>query len=406
MPSPLTRVLDLLPWRRAATEQRARLGYTGDPSFWNRVGPMARTPANITPDSALTVATAYACIRAISHTLATVPKAVHEVNEAGRTRQPLHPVTRLIADQPNDYQTAFEFWERMYLSALTTGRGVALIERDSFTGNPVALHHVHPRALRLLHIDGTLVVEVDGTPHQWADVLMVQELGGLSPVELHRDNLNLSKDVEGYGGEFFQEGHMLGVLSAEGHLTTDQLRDIRESWTRTEKRGVKVLPSGFRYQPISLPPEQTQFLTTRRYQDETICTIYGVPPRVVGVATNQTKANSEEEGRNFVRMALLPRAVRTEQEIARKLLSVTERTRLVAAFDLDELQRGDMQARANYLATLLDRGVYSRNEARRTEGLTRRPEPEADALLVQVNQIQLSSLGAYSEKIASNDTQQ
>jgi HK97 family phage portal protein len=163
-----------------------------------------------------------------------------------------------------------------------------------------------------------------------------------------------------------------------------------------------MLPQGMRYQPISLPPEQTQFLTTRRYQDETICTIFGVPPQVVGVATNETRSNSEEQGRNFVRMTLTPRAVQTEQEIARKLLPEIEQANHFAAFEFNELQRGDMAARGNYLSTLLRDGVISRNEARDMEGMNKRSEPGADALLVQVNQITVDQVESYSQKIASN----
>ena len=181
-----------------------------------------------------------------------------------------------------------------------------------------------------------------------------------------------------------------------------QDRPLQRAWNSTEKKGVKILPQGMRYTPISMPPEQTQFLTTRRYQDETICTIFGVPPSVVGVAPNQTKANGEEQGRNFVRMTLLPRAVQAEQEIRRKLLSPVDRATNVAAFDMDQLQRGDMSARSSYLATMLAAGVISRNEARTMEGLNRRPEPGADALLVQVNQMDIDALPAYSSKISSD----
>lgn len=391
--------------QRLFTGLRARLGYTGGPEFWNQPPTLMRSGANVGPETALTVATAYACIRAISSTLAYLPKGIYRETDGGKELASGHPVTELINDRPNDYQTAFEFWQRMYVSALTHGRGVALIERNDFSGEPIALHHVHPRSLKFRNLEGVPLVEVDGTPYQWADVLIVSELGGRSPVDLHRDNLNLAKDVEGYGADFFESGHLLGVMSSDGPLTNDQLRDLQRAWNSTEKKGVKILPQGMRYTPISMPPEQTQFLTTRRYQDEAICTIFGVPPQVVGVATNETKSNSEEQGRNFVRMTLLPRACQTEQEIRRKLLSPVDRADHYATFDMDQLQRGDMSARAAYLSTMLRDGVLTRNEARNMEGLNRRPEAGADSLLVQVNQLDLESLPAYSQKIASNGEQ-
>lgn len=389
--------------QRAFHQLRARLGYTGGTDFWTQPPSIHGSPANVTPDSALTVATAYACIRAISTALAYMPKGVYEITERGKILDAGHPISTLIQQAPNDYETAFDFWERLNTAALTHGRGVAMIERDSFTGYANALHRIHPKQLRFLDVGGQPMVEVDGTPYPWADVLVVSELGGRSPVDLHRANLNLAKDVEAYGADFFESGHLLGILAADGPLTNDQLRDLQRAWNSTEKRGVKMLPAGMRYQPISLPPEQTQFLTTRRYQDETICTIYGVPPQVVGVNTGATKANSEEQGRNFVRMALLPRAVRTEQEITRKLLPEVERNRYAVSFDLKGIQRGDMAARSAYLSTLLRDGVISRNEARELEGMTRRTESGADALLTQVNQITVDQMAAYSAKLSASN---
>ena len=212
--------------------------------------------------------------------------------------------------------------------------------------------------------------------------------------------MNLAKDVESYGSEFFEGGHLLGVLSADGPLTNDQLRDLQRAWNTTEKRGTKILPQGMKYQSINLPPEQTSFLSTRRYQDETICTIFGVPPNVVGVSTKETKANSEEQGRNFVRMTLLPRAVQLEQEIARKLLPALERGRA-------HLQHRPARAPARRHGCALavpqhaaPRRVITRNEARRAEGFNQRQEPGADQLLVQVNNIALDRIDDYSAKIS------
>lgn len=390
--------------QRALGALRARVAYTGGPDFWNSPPSLNyKGGHNVTPDTALQVATAYACIRAIATTMAYMPKGIYEQTEEGKQLHAEHPVHELISSSPNSYETAFQFWARLFKSSLCYGRGVALIDRDSFTGYPKAMHVVHPRQMRMLDMDGAMLVEIDGKTYSWDDVLVVSELDGRSPIDLHRDNLNLAKDVESYGSEFFEGGHLLGVLSADGPLTNDQLRDLQRAWNTTEKKGTKILPQGMKYQSISLPPEQTSFLSTRRYQDETICTIFGVPPNVVGVSTKETKANSEEQGRNFVRMTLLPRAVQLEQEIARKLLPALERGQLTCSIDLRELQRGDTAARSQYLSTLLRDGVITRNEARRAEGFNQRQEPGADQLLVQVNNIALDRIDDYSAKISESN---
>lgn len=390
--------------QRALSAFRSRVAYTGGADFWNTPPSLLhRKGMSVTSETALQVSTAYACIRAIASTMAYLPKGIHEQTEEGKQIKPQHPVHELISSAPNSYETAFQFWSRMYTASLCYGRGVALIDRDSFTGYPKSMHVVHPKNMRTLDMDGAMLVEIDGKTYAWEDVLIVSELQGRSPIDLHRDNLNLTKDVEAYGSDFFEGGHLLGVLSADGPLTNDQMRDLQRAWNSTEKRGTKILPQGMKYQAISLPPEQTSFLSTRRYQDETICTIFGVPPNVVGVSTKETKANSEEQGRNFVRMTLLPRAVQLEQEIARKLLPAIERPGMACSVDLRELQRGDTAARSQYLSTLLRDGVISRNEARRAEGFNQRNEPGADSLLVQVNNIALDQVDNYSAKISASN---
>ena len=142
-------------------------------------------------------------------------------------------------------------------------------------------------------------------------------------------------------------------------------------------------------------------MTTRRYQDETICTIFGVPPRVVGVNTQDTKTNGEEQARNFAQRTIVPRTEAIRQEIARKLLPEFERGKYLPFFDLREMTRGDMKARGEYIATLVDRGVMSRNEARAMEGMDHTDQPGADALILQSNQIALDRIGDFSDKLAA-----
>lgn len=380
---------------------RARLAYTGAPDFWSTVGGGSTSLPNVTPESALTIATAYACIRAISSTIAMIPKGIYQVTDGGKEIDPNHPAHRLIAEQPNPFQTPFDFWDRMQTASLTYGRAIAVINRDKFTGQPISLTQVVSSRIRLLTVDGIPVVEVEGTPYNWDDVLMIQETGGRSPIELHAQTLGMTKQVEKYGADFFKGGHMLGVLSSDSSLTNDQLRDLQRAWQTTEKNGVKILPVGMKYTPISLPPEQTQFLTTRKYQDEVICTIFGVPPRVVGVNTQDTKTNGEEQARNFAQRTILPRTEAIRQEIERKLLPSFERSQYTAHFDLREMTKGDTKARAEYFSMMLDRGVMSRNEVRSMEGMNKVSDQGSDSLILQSNQITLDKIDEFSTKISA-----
>lgn len=382
---------------------RSRTGYTGAPDFWT--APSATSPLPVVNgDNAMTIATAYACIRAIATTVAMLPKGINATSDNGRTLAADHPAHRLIAERPNPYQTPFEFFERMETAAQIYGRGVAIITRDPATAKPLRLDQVPTPNVRFLTYDGVPVVDVNGEPYNFADVLVFSALGNLSPIELHAQTLGLTKRVEKYGADFFESGHLLGVLSSDGTLTEAQMEALRTAWAKTSKKGVKVLPVGVKYSAISLPPEQTQFLTTRKYQDETVCTIFGVPPRVVGVNTQDTKTNGEEQARNFAQRTILPRTEKIRQELAQKLIPEMDRTKFEPFFDLRDMTRGDMKTRAEYLGALLDRGVIDRNEARKMEGMDRHTSANADALVLQSNQITLDRLDEFSAKISALPT--
>ena len=106
----------------------------------------------------------------------------------------------------------------------------------------------------------------------------------------------------------------------------------------------------------------------------------------------------------FARHTVLPWAKRIEQELASKLLTMREARNHYFKFSLNDLFRGDMQARSSFYTQMLQNGVMNINEVRATEELN--PTPGGDTHTVQVNQIALDRLGAYSDKIASDDNGQ
>tara|TARA_E500000305_G_C3889632_1_gene173611 strand:- start:331 stop:663 length:333 start_codon:yes stop_codon:yes gene_type:complete len=103
----------------------------------------------------------------------------------------------------------------------------------------------------------------------------------------------------------------------------------------------------------------------------------------------------------FARHTVLPWAKRIEQELESKLLTRQEASNHYFKFALNDLFRGDMQARASFFTQMLQNGVMSINEVRSTEELN--PIDGGDQHLVQVNQLSIDKMQAYSEKISSND---
>jgi len=384
---------------------RARVAYTGNNEFWNSTAYTMRTRsgAMVGKENAMTVATVYACVRAISQTIGYMNLNVLERIDSGRRLAYNHPAHQLCAIQPNDYQTPYEFWENVTSMAIVYGKAYTHIKRNNFDGRPISLHLLHTNDCNLMTINGRLFVrhaEMGDIPYE--DILCVSSMNGKSPIELHSENIGIAKAAENYGADFFgSDGSMLGILSTDNPIKSEQMQAVRTSW-QTGGIGVKVLPFGFKYQQISLPPEQAQFLQTRRYSDETICTIMGVPPQIVGVNTQTTFNNTEEQGRNFARHTIVPWATRIEQEVNLKLIPEFEREDFFAKFNMQDLLRGDTKARSEFYHQMLTDGVFTINEVRRQEDYNTIGD-QGDIHLVQVNQIDLASMANYSDKISTNE---
>ena len=159
-----------------------------------------------------------------------------------------------------------------------------------------------------------------------------------------------------------------------------------------------MLPFGFKYSRISISPDEAQFIQTRKFQAEEICRIFSVPPTLVQLESQTTYNNVEQQNLQFARHTVSPWTKRIEQEIDRKLIQDRERPQLYAKFNLNDLYRGDMQSRADFYTKMLQNGVMNINEIRSREELN--PTTGGDVHTVQINQIALSSLQAYSDKVA------
>lgn len=167
--------------------------------------------------------------------------------------------------------------------------------------------------------------------------------------------------------------------------------------------GTKLLPFGFKYQRITITPDEAQFIETRKFQAEEICRIFSVPPSLVQLPQQTTFNNVEQQNLMFARHTIAPWVKRIEQEIDRKLIQSYERPDVYSRFSMNDLYRGDLNARANFYQQALQNGWMSINEVRAKESMN--PVEGGDVHLVQVNTLALDRVGAYSDKISSDEQQ-
>jgi HK97 family phage portal protein len=197
---------------------------------------------------------------------------------------------------------------------------------------------------------------------------------------------------------------MTGVLASDQPLRKEQMDVIQNSWNQSAMNaGTKLLPFGFKYQRITITPDEAQFIETRKFQAEEICRIYSVPPSLVQLPSQTTFNNVEQQNLQFARHTIAPWAKRIEQEIDRKLIQSFDRPDVYSKFSMNDLYRGDLAARTNFYQQMLSSGVVSINEVRAKENMN--PVQGGDTHTVPLNNIALDRLGEYSDKISTDGGQ-
>ena len=369
------------------------------------INPIVRSGVNVTEQSALAISTVYACVYKIASTISSLGLEVYVRDGRNVQIANQHPAYNLITSEPNEYQNAYDFWENVMASALMYGCGYAVIERNA-RGYAERLVPVSYYDVDVKEVDGerVFVIRDYGAVTQ-NNMLEISNMNRMSPIRLHRENMGLAKAAQDFGSEYFgQKGQMTGVLASDQPLRKEQMDVIQNSWNQSAMNaGTKLLPFGFKYQRITITPDEAQFIETRKFQAEEICRIYSVPPSLVQLETQTTFNNVEQQNLQFARHTISPWAKRIEQEIDRKLIQSFERPDVYSQFNMNDLYRGDLSARTSFYKEMLQTGVMSINEVRRKENMN--PVTGGDTHTVMVNQIALDRLDEYSAKMSSDAVQ-
>ncbi|HLF04974.1 MAG TPA: phage portal protein, partial [Dehalococcoidia bacterium] len=105
------------------------LGPSPTDEFWYQpaANPVSSAGVRITPERAMTISTVFRCVAAISGDVAAMPLKIYERQTDGGKREARnHPLYDVLHDQPNSWQTSFEWREMMQSHALMRGNGYSL----------------------------------------------------------------------------------------------------------------------------------------------------------------------------------------------------------------------------------------------------------------------------------------
>ena len=374
---------------------------------------------NVTERSAMQMTAVYSCVRILAEAVAGLPLHLYKYTaEGGKEKAIDHPLYRLLHDEPNPEMSSFVFRETLMTHLLLWGNAYAQVIRNG-KNEVVALYPLMPNKMSVDrdengHLyytyyrgpDEAIKNKEFAVTLQPSDVLHIPGLGfdglvGYSPIAMAKNAIGMAIACEEYGAKFFANGATPGgVLEHPGAIKDPQR--VRESWQAAfggsaNSNKVAVLEEGMKYTPISISPEQAQFLETRKFQINEIARIFRVPPHMVGDLEKSSFSNIEQQSLEFVKYTLDPWVIRWEQSIMRALLSNTEKKDYFVKFNLEGLLRGDYQSRMNGYAIGRQNGWMSANDIRELENLDRIPAEEGgDLYLVNGNMLPLKDAGAFA----------
>jgi HK97 family phage portal protein len=381
--TPLTRVFDVEPT------------WTGKP---------------VTELGALQVSAVWACVRILSGAIGKTPlNTYRRLQPAGKALATNHYLFPLLRYRTNPYMSAFRFkrlmqtwallWGNAYAEMVISGRGQVIElwpwrpDRVDITPFGEDLIYTYTKesgeriSLPSSHIFHLRGLEVDGVK-------------GLSPIQQARQSIGLALGAEEFGAKFFANNARPGMyLKHPGRLSDAAKANLISGWADIHKglqgaHRMGVLEENMTLETVGIPPEDAQFLETRKFQTIDIARLFGVPPHKLAELDRATFSNIEHQSLEFVNDSLGDWFSNWEQEIELTMLSPREHQSILVGFDPANLLRGDLKSTAEALASLRQNGFINTDGGRDRLGENPiGPELGGDRYLVNSAMQDLATVG-------------
>lgn len=382
-----------------------------DTERWRELGWLRTNAAgvSVSEESSLRYSAVFACVRVLAETVASLPLLTYRRMGAGKARAPEFYLYPLLHDKPNPFMTSFEWretmqghlalWGNAYSSVTLDGRGRLAelwplrpdrMEKIELKGGQLLYHYRLPNG-KLERMPGWSVFHLRG--------LSADGLFGYSPIGMARQAVGLGLAAEEFGARFFgNDARPGGVLQHPGVLGDEAYNRLQESWESrhgglSKSHKIAILEEGMRYEQIGIPPEDAQFLETRKFQRSEIASIFRVPPHMIGDLERATFSNIEHQSLEFVTHTIRPWLVRWEQAIQQRLMSTLEQTDYFVEFLVDGLLRGDIASRYQAYSVGRQNGWLSADDIRELENMNPLPDDQGSMYLVPLNMVPADQVG-------------
>ena len=382
-------------------------------------GTSTASGATVTPDSALAVATVYACVRFISESVAMLPLNVNKrLDPRGKERDPKHPLYRILKHRPNRWQSPFEFKRMLTGHAVLRGNGYAeIIGTD--TRAVAELWPLHPDLVTPYRDPASGDIAYKYQPQVGPQRIILQAemlhlrgpsfdgIAGLNPIRLHREAIGLAlAGQEAAARQFGNGAQPAGAIKISAALDDEAAGLLVNSWERrhrgpANKERIAVLDGGMEWEQIGMSNEDAQFLQTRKYSRSEIAAIFRVKPHKIGDMEKATFSNIAQENLSSLNDTLMPWIILWEQACERDLLVGAYQETHSVDFLVNALLRGEPESRGIYYSKLSQLGALSPNDIRELEDMN--PiGPEGDVYVSPANMTPLALLQAMVDEAVNN----
>ena len=310
---------------------------------------------------------------------------------------------------PNNFQSAYEFWYQFSMWLDITGETFTLWWRED-------QNNTLQTPMEMYVLDSTLITTILSetrypnyrlsTPSWGFDkghmleahqVMHISEAAwqgssGFNKGILATELVALDSDIDVYANFIMQNGAKpSGVFYTDQVIPDNKFKEIaarlKETWNAMtgarnsdpSKAGQgMLLDQGMKYEPISmLTLQDTQTAELKTQTMKRICGLFGVPPAMLGIA-DQKYNNTQTMLDEFYKTTMYPMIINIEQKLKQSLLKGYPN--LMVRFDTKDFLKGAALDQMNFVKTGVEAGIMTPNEAR--EYLNMQQLDNADELRV------------------------
>jgi HK97 family phage portal protein len=396
-----------------AQEERSLL----ESALWGLLdGARSASGVAVSEESSLRNTAVLACVRILSQSTAMLPLPVfRRLRPRGKERAPEHPLYPVLNERANPEMTAFELRRWLMQHVLLYGNGYAEIEWSE-SGQVRALWPLLSSQMRIERRQGALVylytlptgkvIELPAWRVLHLRGLTGNGVEGWSVVRsMMNEAVGLGLATQEYGGRFFGNGARPGiVVKHPGTLSAKALQNLSNSWSGAHEglsnaHRVRILEEGMDVVPLGVPPDEAQFLETRKFQVTEIARAFGVPPHLIGDMERATFSNIEHQYMEFLQFSLGPWLTQIEQTVHTQLMRAAERREYFVEHVRSAMLQADTATRYQAYAVGRQWGWFSVNDIRELENMN--PVAEGDGYLQPLN---MAPLGEEPAAVDGVDT--